>query len=165
MVNDPLSSAWLAMMAALGRHGHARQSHPLRHNGIKRIDPPGGFPGMSEKPCALTEIVEYEHHFDKHPACGDIAAPAVTQIGIESLGTGRTQKHRTHDHEPRRTRHKELHRIPRIESLQHLRTRLSRLTAPSTPSIRNHASMNGPKQRPMRPVPTRCIMKISNITL
>jgi len=74
----------------------------MRHNGIERIRAGSKLSGMGDDPRTLTEIVADEHSLDKGPAHPDVMLATMPQIGIERLGTGRTEKHGTQNEKPLR---------------------------------------------------------------
>ena len=57
---------------------------------------------MIQHPRTLTQIVENEHGLHEAPADGDILPAAMTQVGIECLSTGGTEKYGAQNQEPLR---------------------------------------------------------------
>lgn len=71
---------------------------------------------MGDKPCSLTQVIEYQHQLDKQPTDSDIPPSAVSEIGIQGFGTGGTEEHRTENEKPFGRRNQQPDGIIGIES-------------------------------------------------
>ena len=77
-------------------HDDGEDQHALRLYGKERIHGQGSW-HMVQHPSALSQIVENEHGLYKCPTDGDVFSATMSQVGVESLGTGSTEKHGAKD--------------------------------------------------------------------
>ena len=99
-------------------HDDSEEQHALRHDGKERIHSQRRI-CMIQHPCSLSQIVENEHGLYEAPADGDVLSAAMSQVGIESLSTGSTEKYGTQNQKPFRRFRQQHGSIIGVESLQY----------------------------------------------
>ncbi|MNH12578.1 hypothetical protein D3C79_721240 [compost metagenome] len=105
--------------------GHGRQPHQRQQSPGRRQQIEGVTRGLRvlQQHRALAEVVEHQcRQHQREPGTGDRLATKVTHVGIQRLGTGQRQHHRTEDgHAHARMHDEEAHRPDRVERLEHFR--------------------------------------------
>jgi len=101
-----------------GRHDDAGHHHPMGHHGVERVDGRGIGHAVTDNMRALPHIIQDKHGLDDGPSGRNVLSTAVSEVGIEGLGTRGTEKNGPQHHEPRRVLEQQSYGIIGVESLE-----------------------------------------------